>query len=441
MRIAIIGAGAAGCFCAINLKRMMPEARVTVFEANQKPLAKVAVTGGGRCNLTNTFAEVKSLQQVYPRGHKLMKRLFHQMDQHALMAWFEQEGVRLVVQEDQCVFPESQNAMEIVETLMRGMRHEHVMLRCGERVLEITKNEVEGIPNEESGARQLESGVRAEAGYCVVTEKGDERFDAVVVATGGSPKETGLGFLAPLGLEIEPPVPSLFTFRIDDPITQLPGVVVEHTVATLAGTKLKAEGPLLITHHGMSGPAILKLSSHAARYLAEQQYKAQLNVNWLDGRNEDVVREELETLLGQNAQKQIGSVHLTTSQPLKTGATSPLTSRLWNYLVAKAGIATERRCAEVGRKQLNRLASILTCDTYNIIGQNRFKEEFVTCGGVALSNIDPNTLECRKLPGLYLAGEVLDVDAVTGGFNLQAAWTMGYCIAIAVLDSTNRNQR
>ncbi len=412
----------------------MPEARVTVFEANQKPLAKVAVTGGGRCNLTNTFAEVKSLQQVYPRGHKLMKRLFHQMDQHALMAWFEQEGVRLVVQEDQCVFPESQDAMEIVETLMRGMRRERVVLRCGERVLEITRIQEGGISHEESGGKH-------EVCYRVVTEKGDEHFDTVVVTTGGSPKMAGLGFLETLGLEIEPPVPSLFTFRIDDPITQLPGVVVEHTVATLAGTKLKAEGPLLITHHGMSGPAILKLSSHAARYLAEQQYKAQLNVNWLEGKNEDVVREELETLLGQNAQKQIGSVHLTTSQPLKTGATSPLTSRLWNYLIGKAGVAPERRCAEVGKKQLNRLASILTCDTYNIIGQNRFKEEFVTCGGVALSNIDPNTLECRKHPGLYLAGEVLDVDAVTGGFNLQAAWTMGYCIAIAVLDSANRNQR
>ena len=416
MKIAIIGAGAAGCFCAVNVKRMMRDAHVTVFEAHQKPLAKVAVTGGGRCNLTNTFANVKSLQQVYPRGHKLMKRLFHQLDQHALMAWFEQEGVRLTVQEDQCVFPQSQDAMEIVETLLLGMRREEVVLRCGERV---------ALISEELGVRSEELSPR----YRVSTDSYSDVFDAVVITTGGSPKVTGLDFLAPLELEIEQPVPSLFTFKIDDPITQLPGVVVEKTIATIAGTKLKAEGPLLITHHGMSGPAILKLSSQAARHLADAGYKAQLNVNWLEGKNEDEVREELEALLAEHPQKQIGSVHLTTDQQLKTGATSPLTARLWNYLIAKAGIIPERRCAEVGRKQLNKLVSILTCDTYNIIGQNRFKEEFVTCGGIATSNIDPNTLQCRKHPGIFFAGEVLDVDAVTGGFNLQAAWTMGYVVA------------
>ena len=408
MKIAIIGAGAAGCFCAINVKRMLQDAIVEVFEANQKPLAKVAITGGGRCNLTNTFRDVKSLQHTYPRGHKLMKRLFHQLDQQQLMAWFEQEGVKLTVQEDQCVFPASQDAMEIVNTLVSAMRRERVILSCGQRVIEIN----------EEGSK-----------YRVSTESRSNVYDAVVVTTGGSPKITGLDFLAPLHLETEPPIPSLFTFKINDPITQLMGVVVEETVATLAGTKMKAEGPLLITHWGMSGPAILKLSSQAARHLAECNYKAQLNVNWLNGQNEDSVREQLETLMADNPQKQIGSVHLTTDHKLKTGATSPLTSRLWNYLLEKSGIAPERRCAEVGRKQINKLASVLTCDTYALAGQSRFKEEFVTCGGVALSNIDPNTLQCRQHPGLYFAGEVLDVDAITGGFNLQAAWTMGYVVA------------
>ena len=408
MKIAIIGAGAAGCFCAINVKRMLQDAVVEVFEANQKPLAKVAITGGGRCNLTNTFRDVKSLQHTYPRGHKLMKRLFHQLDQQQLMAWFEQEGVKLTVQEDQCVFPASQDAMEIVNTLVSAMRRERVILSCGQRVIEIN----------EEGSK-----------YRVSTESRSNVYDAVVVNTGGSPKITGLDFLAPLHLEMESPVPSLFTFKINDPITQLMGVVVEETAATLAGTKMKAEGPLLITHWGMSGPAILKLSSQAARHLAECNYKAQLNVNWLNGQNEDNVREQLDTLLANNPQKQIGSVHLTTDHKLKTGATSPITSRLWNYLLQKSGIAPERRCAEVGRKQINKLASVLTCDTYALAGQSRFKEEFVTCGGVALSNIDPNTLQCRQHPGLFFAGEVLDVDAITGGFNLQAAWTMGYVVA------------
>lgn len=422
MKIAIIGAGAAGCFCAINVKRMLQDAVVEVFEANQKPLAKVAITGGGRCNLTNTFRDVKSLQHTYPRGHKLMKRLFHQLDQQQLMAWFEQEGVKLTVQEDQCVFPASQDAMEIVNTLVLAMKREGVILHCGQRVIEINE--------EPSGSRDRYL-IRCStgSGTCPSTRLSSNVYDAVVVTTGGSPKASGLDFLAPLHLELESPVPSLFTFKIDDPITELMGVVVEETVTTLAGTKMKAEGPLLITHWGMSGPAILKLSSQAARHLAESNYKAQLNVNWLNGQNEDSVREQLETLMADNPQKQIGSVHLTTDHKLKTGATSPLTSRLWNYLLQKSSIAPERRCAEVGRKQINKLASVLTCDTYALAGQSRFKEEFVTCGGVALSNVDPNTLQCRQHPGLYFAGEVLDVDAITGGFNLQAAWTMGFVVA------------
>ena len=421
MKIAIIGAGAAGCFCAVNVKRMLHDAYVEVFEANQKPLAKVAVTGGGRCNLTNTFRDVKSLQQVYPRGHKLMKRLFHQMDQNQLMQWWEQEGVQLTVQDDQCVFPASQDAMQIVDTLILAMKREGVVLSCGQRVLEVKKEELAN----NSSLFSLHSSLK----YRVSTTDRSALFDAVVITTGGSPKMTGLDFLAPLELEMETPVPSLFTFKINDPITSLMGVVVEETVTSLAGTKMKAEGPLLITHWGMSGPAILKLSSHAARYLSEANYQAQLNVNWLNGKNEDTVRAELEALLQQNPQKQIGSVHLTTDHALKTGATSPLTTRLWHYLLEKSGIATDRRCAEVGKKQLNKLASVLTCDVYQISGQSRFKEEFVTCGGVALSNVDSNTLECRKHPRLYLAGEVLDVDAITGGFNLQAAWTMGFVIA------------
>ncbi len=429
MKIAIIGAGAAGCFCAVNVKRMLQDAVVEVFEANQKPLAKVAITGGGRCNLTNTFRDVKSLQHTYPRGHKLMKRLFHQLDQQQLMAWFEQEGVKLTVQEDQCVFPASQDAMEIVDTLVRGMRREGVILHCNQRVISVRSEELGVRSNPSSANNSSLLTPHSSLKYRVSTECRSDIYDAVVVTTGGSPKASGLDFLSDLHLELEPPVPSLFTFKINDPITQLMGVVVEETVATLAGTKMKAEGPLLITHWGMSGPAILKLSSLAARHLAENDYKASLNINWLNGQNEDSVREQLESLLNDNPQKQIGSVHLTTDHKLKTGATSPLTSRLWHYLLEKSGIAPERRCAEVGRKQINKLASILTCDTYALAGQTRFKEEFVTCGGVALSNVDPNTLQSRQHPGLFLAGEVLDVDAITGGFNLQAAWTMGFVVA------------
>jgi len=409
MKIAIIGAGAAGCFCATLLRQHCPHLVIDVYESGQKPLQKVAITGGGRCNLTNSFAEVKGLQHIYPRGYNLMKRLLKQFGHQETMRWWEEQGVRLVVQDDQCVFPQSQDAMEIVSTLLRGMQG--VSLRCNQRVTEIT-------PVEHASGK---------SSYRVSTENHSEIYDKVVVTTGGSPKASGLDFLKPLGLETLAPVPSLFTFNIPSPITELMGIVVEHAQTSLAGTKFRAEGPLLITHWGMSGPAILKLSSQAARWLAENGYKASLNVNWMGELREDDVREALQNMLSQNPKKQIASVRLMIDE------IPALTQRLWSFLLSKAEIPAERRCAEVGSKQLNKLTATLTNDIYQVSGQSRFKEEFVTCGGVALSNIDSNTLECHNHKGLYLAGEVLDVDAVTGGFNLQAAWSMGHAVAMAIV--------
>lgn len=399
MKIAIIGGGAAGCFCAVNLKRLLPGAQIDLYESGQKPLQKVAITGGGRCNLTNSFREVRNLQQVYPRGANLMKHLFRSFDQQDTMAWFENEGVKLVTQEDECVFPQSQDAMEIVSTLLRGMQGVRVL--CNQRVLAVE-------------------------GKRVSTATRSDRYDAIVITTGGSPKASGLDFLAPLQLELVPPVPSLFTFNINSPITELMGTVVEQATTSIAGTKFKAQGPLLITHWGMSGPAILKLSSHAARWLSEHQYQASLCVNWMGDAKENEVHDVLVQLLGDNPKKQITSV-----RP-ETASGTLLSQRLWHYLLNQLEIAPERRSAEIGSKQLNRMAAKLTNDTYRISGQSRFKEEFVTCGGVALSNIDPNTLECRQHPGIFLAGEVLDVDAVTGGFNLQAAWSMGWQVAKSI---------
>ena len=403
MKTAIIGAGAAGCFCANVLKRLCPESQIDVYESGQKPLQKVAITGGGRCNLTNSFAEVRSMNQVYPRGYNLMKRLLKRFDHRATMQWFEDEGVRLVTQEDQCVFPQSQDAMEIVTTLLRGMQG--VRIYTNQRVREISPC------NEHS--------------YRISTDNRSEVYDNVVVTTGGSPKASGLDFLSELALEMVPPVPSLFTFNIGeeggkDPITALMGVVVKQAEVRLPGTNYKADGPLLITHWGMSGPAILRLSSYAARWLADKGYQATLSVNWMGNMNEEEVRTLLQQRMNEQPKKQIGTVHL-------------LTQRLWNHLLNKIELAPERRCAEVGSKQLNKLVATLCNDTYRITGQSRYKEEFVTCGGVSLTNIDPNTLECKQHRGVYFAGEVLDVDAVTGGFNLQAAWTMGYIAAQGIL--------
>ena len=403
MKTAIIGAGAAGCFCANILKRLRPDSQIDVYESGQKPLQKVAITGGGRCNLTNSFAEVRSMNQVYPRGYNLMKRLLKRFDHRATMQWFEEEGVRLVTQDDQCVFPQSQDAMEIVTTLLRGMQG--VRIYTNQRVREISPC------NDHS--------------YRISTDNRSEVYDNVLVTTGGSPKASGLDFLSELALEMVPPVPSLFTFNIGeegdkDPITALMGVVVKQAEVRLPGTNYKADGPLLITHWGMSGPAILRLSSYAARWLADKGYQATLSVNWMGNMNEEEVRTLLQQRMNEQPKKQIGTVHL-------------LTQRLWNHLLNKIELSPERRCAEVGSKQLNKLVATLCNDTYRITGQSRYKEEFVTCGGVSLTNIDPNTLECKQHRGVYFAGEVLDVDAVTGGFNLQAAWTMGYIAAQSIL--------
>lgn len=455
MKIAIIGAGAAGCFCAVELKRRMPSASVEVFEAGAKALAKVAITGGGRCNLTNSFEGISSLSAAYPRGDKLMKRLFRTFDQKSAWRWFENEGVKLVLQEDHCVFPASQDAMEIVNTLLARMRQAGVTLHTKRKVTGIFPRPDGGYTLSVAELSKVQSLRRAQLPRGSVAEfskeqslrnaqrpvgsvhelvegpmsqnyqrRDDRNFqaDIVVVTTGGSPKLSGLGMLDGLDLEIVPPVPSLFTFNLPgSPVRELMGTVVDNANASLVGTKFNAAGPLLITHWGMSGPAILKLSSYVARYLAENEYSATLSVNWFGGLGEQDVRDRILSLSKDNPQKQILNSH-----------PSELPSRLWTYMITKAGIREDTRWAELGSKGMNRLVNTLINDEYQIRGKSRFKEEFVTCGGVALSNINLNTLESKNHPGLYFAGEVLDVDAITGGFNLQAAWSMGYTVARSI---------
>lgn len=425
MNIAIIGGGAAGCFAAINIKRNYPEARVTVIEAGRKLLAKVAITGGGRCNLTNSFRDIRSIAAAYPRGEKLMKRLLREFSHDDTMAWFEREGVRLVTQDDQCVFPKSQDAMEIVGTLTSLMRRLGVEIKTSCRVVKIEASlsgyEVAII----SGSNDL----KTSKPYTLkttepVSPSGDYGglqliFDRVIVTTGGSPKLSGLDMLAPLNLDIVTPVPSLFSICLPNhPITELTGTVVEHASATLVGTKLRAEGPLLITHWGMSGPAILKLSSYAARQLHDSGYKARISVNWLGDANEGEAMETIMELAIKNPAKQLASVY-----------PQQFNSRLWTYLIKQSNLNPSQRWSELAKKSFNKLVNTLVNDQYLMDGKNRFKEEFVTCGGVALSNINPKTMECRNHPGLYFAGEVLDVDAITGGFNLQAAWSMAWVVS------------
>lgn len=391
-RIAVIGAGAAGCFCTAWLRRRLPDARVDVYEAGTRPLAKVAVTGGGRCNLTNSFEGINSLSEAYPRGERLMKRLLRVFSQDDARCWFEESGVPLVLQEDQCVFPRSQDAMDIVRALLRRMEGANLLLKTPVRSVTAGSDGtlfVNGTP-----------------------------YYAVVVTTGGAPR--GLPLVDSLVLEWIPTVPSLFTFTVrDEGLRALMGLVADAAVA-IPGTSFKAGGPLLITDWGLSGPAVLKLSSYAARYLSENGYRAPLTVTWVPG-GEASVRTGMDAKAAGNAQRLVVNT-----------APAGLPARLWAYLVGKAGVRMDIRWAELGSKGYNKLVRILLQDHYEIAGKTRFREEFVTCGGVALSNLNPATLECRRYPGLYFAGEVLDIDAITGGFNLQAAWTTGYVVARAI---------
>ena len=387
-RIAIIGAGAAGCYCAAQLCQMKADAKITVFEAGSKPLAKVAITGGGRCNLTNDFEGIRSLADAYPRGERLMKRALKAFSNDDTIRWFTAQGVPCVLQDDHCWFPQSQDAMDVVRALLRAMKG--VDLRLNTRITSIKTCSAHLYVN-------------------------GEPFDAVVVTTGGAQR---FPFLEGLGLEIVPPVPSLFTFNVPDKgLRALMGLVVEAQVG-LQGTAFKAEGPLLITDWGLSGPAVLKLSSYAARHLADAGYKGTVGVNWLNA-SEAEVRERLREASAQNPQKQVSNTPL-------------LQQRLWGHLIRRAGLREDVRWAEVGSKGLNRLTAVLTNDTYPVSGKSKFREEFVTAGGVALSQLDLSTLECKQHPGLYFAGEVLDVDAITGGFNLQAAWSTAFICAKAL---------
>ena len=382
MKTAIVGGGAAGFFAAINLKEMCPEMQVTIFEKSKKVLAKVEVSGGGRCNCTNSFEAVTDLQQVYPRGHRLLKRLFKTFDYRDAYEWFEAHGVRLVTQENHCVFPMSQDSHTIINMFLIEAKRHGIEIR--------TQCKIESLD-------ELKD------------------YDFKVITTGG-------GTASMAGVPTIEAVPSLFTFSIEDEaLRALMGTVVEDATASIPGTKFKSCGPLLITHWGMSGPAILKLSSHAARELHEHNYQMPLAVNWTSLK-EPEIQQELHEIIIRHPQKQIATI-----RPLG------LPSRLWDYLVAKTlGERAQNRWQNLNQKELNRLTNALCNDQYKIAGRAAFKDEFVTCGGVDLAAVNTNTLESKTLPQLYFAGEVLDIDGVTGGFNFQAAWTTAYVVSMAI---------
>lgn len=400
MRIAIIGGGAAGFFAAIHAKENIPEAEVCILEKSKQVLAKVKISGGGRCNVTNGCSDIDVLSEAYPRGGRQLRKLFGTFHTQHTMEWFESRGVPLVIQEDGCVFPKSQNSQSIIDCFLSETRRLGIAVQTNCAVREL-KPEVSG------GMRLVFGGEH------------EEKFDKVIVTTGGQPKRSGLEWLEALGHKIEEPVPSLFTFNMpNESVRELMGVVVENATASIPGTKLKASGPLLITHWGMSGPAILKLSAFGARILSEADYTFNVRVNWVSIQNEDHVRIELNAIVEVHGNKQLANF-----RPYL------LPDRLWQYLLEKHGLSNKTTWSQLGKKGLTQIVTALTNDMYSVQGKTTFKEEFVTCGGVSLDSLEVKAMRSKVHPDLYFAGELVDIDGITGGYNFQAAWTTAFVAA------------
>lgn len=397
MKIGIIGGGAAGFFAAIHAKMNHAESEVILLEKSQKLLSKVKISGGGRCNVTNGCTSITELSKAYPRGEKKLKQAFSEFNTKHTMKWFESRGIALTIQDDNCVFPVSQDSQTIIDCFLDECKNLGIQIEIGRVVQEL-------VPENDKITLKF---------------RGNEleyQFDKVIVATGGSPKREGLAWLEKLGHKIEQPVPSLFTFNMpSEEITKLMGIVVEETMTSVQGTKLKSDGPLLITHWGMSGPSILKLSAFGARALEQKNYSFNIQVNWVNIQSYEEVAQELKSLSEKNLNKQ-----------LQNFRAYLLPERLWLYLLEKLELPLDKKWGDLGKKGINKLANILTNDIYQVNGKTTFKEEFVTCGGISLDSINFKTMESKAVPNLYFAGEVMDVDGITGGYNFQAAWTTAY---------------
>lgn len=399
-KIIIIGGGAAGFFTAINIAEKHPDYQVTILEKTDKLLSKVKVSGGGRCNVTNARSTPSELVRFYPRGQKKLHPVFNRFSTSDMVQWLEQRGVKTHAEADQRMFPVSNSSQTVIDCFLNeAFRLRVKILRnCAMTSLEQTE-----------GDRWL-----------VRTNQEDLPADKVIVCTGSSPALWKQ--LESFGLEVTPPVPSLFTFNIrDERIAGLPGVSFPEVRIRITGTKLEASGPLLITHWGLSGPAVLKLSAWGARELAEVRYRFSLLINFLGGQPPEHIRQLLLNEKVENPKRKVVNY-----------PPGGLPKRSWEQLTGYCGIGTETLFGALSKSQLNKLTEELTQGLYPVTGKSTFKEEFVTSGGVKLSEIDLDTFECRKFKNLYLAGEVLDIDALTGGFNFQACWSAGWVISEGV---------
>jgi len=408
-QLVVIGGGAAGFFCAVNAARL--GIRVILLEKTGKLLSKVKVSGGGRCNVTHACYDIGEMIKRYPRGGHFVRKAFHQFFTTDTIQWFKERGVELKTEEDGRMFPVSNSSQTVIDCLMKEASAHGVDIRMH---AEVVKIEAVAGPGEdvEAVADQVFFKVRLSSGQVL-------EADAVCIACGGYPKSSMFGWIRDLGHTIEEPVPSLFTFNMpDNGITKLMGVSVPDARVRVTGSKLQEKGALLITHWGMSGPAVLRLSAWGARELAAAGYQFTALVNWTGEMTEDAMRERLQQVRYEWAGGKVGG---------KNPFTLP--ARLWEYALEACGIRSDLRWADLPAKETNKLVRFLAAGEFAVAGKTTFKEEFVTAGGVKLTEVDPATMQSKKIPGIFFAGEILDVDGVTGGFNFQHAWTSGWIVA------------
>ena len=415
----VIGGGAAGFFCAVNAARIHPQLQVILLEKSSKLLSKVKVSGGGRCNVTHACFSISDIIKKYPRGASFLKKAFHHFFTTDTVEWFKQRGVALKTEADGRMFPLSNTSQTIIDCLLREADKYKVEIRMNAAVEEIQsmvnsqKSNSEALKNEEHQFKILLSGDKTIPA------------DYVCIASGGYPKSAQFDWLTKTGHTIQSPVPSLFTLNIPgNPITALMGITVENTTIKITGSKIQQSGSLLITHWGLSGPAALKLSAWAARDLAACNYHFTIQVNWLPLYNENSLTEKI-----RQVRFDIAAQKIVNRNPFG------LPSRLWEYFLLQCGINADLRWADLPAKEQNKLIKILCAQLLEVKGKTTFKEEFVTAGGITLSEIDANTMQSKLVPNLFFAGEIIDVDAVTGGFNFQNAWTTGWIAARSIVIS------
>jgi predicted Rossmann fold flavoprotein len=409
-RLVVIGGGAAGFFCAVNAARMAPGLQVILLEKTDKLLSKVRVSGGGRCNVTHACDDIELMSSRYPRGRHFVRKAFHRFFTHDTIAWFKERGVILKTEADGRMFPVTDDSSTIVECLLRDAGRYRVDIRM--------RAEVRSVQSKHDGT-----------GFGITLSNGETiDADLLCVAAGGYPKAASFGWLEALGHSVEAPVPSLFTLNAPKhPITALMGVAIPDAKVSVRGTRLEERGPVLITHWGLSGPAVLRLSAWGARILQEREYRGEALINWLPEHSIESLRTLFQDLRAARA-----------GQAVSGKCPLPLPARLWAFLAGQSGIDAETRWNELPGKSLNRLVDNCTHYVLSFEEKTTFKEEFVTAGGIRTAAVDPQTMQSRRLPGLFFAGEILDVDGITGGYNFQHAWTSGYVAAEAIAERCRR---